>query len=314
MQYRKLGTSDLVVSAVGLGTWVVGGDHWGKTEDEESITAIHAALDSGINLIDTAPAYGIGHAEEIVGKAIKGRRERVIVATKCGVHREGKKFSYSLKPDDIRKELEDSLRRLGLDTIDLYQCHWPDPKTPVEETMREMLKMRERGKIRHIGVSNFDVPLLERARVIAPVVSLQPHYSLLERKIEQSILPFCRGKQIGIISYGTLGSGILTGKYIEPPCFSKGDCRNFFYLFYREPYWSRTQSLLAGMKKVAEKRGVPLAQVAINWARQQEGVTAALVGARTATQAIMNAGAGNWELSGDELDAITAACNRIFER
>ena len=314
MHYRELGTSGLTVSAVGLGTWVFGGDHWGQTEDGESIAAIHAALDAGINLIDTAPAYGIGRAEEIVGKAIKGRRERVIVATKCGVHREGTKFRYSLTPDDIRKELEASLRRLGLDTIDLYQCHWPDPKTPVEETMREMLKMRDAGKIRHIGVSNFDIPLLERARAVAPVVSLQPHYSLLERKIEQSILPFCREKKIGIISYGTLGSGILTGKYIEPPCFSKGDCRNFFYLFYKEPYWSRTQSLLAEMKMVAGKRGVPLAQVAINWARQQEGVTAALVGARTAAQAAMNAGAGDWALSMDELDAITAACNRIFER
>ena len=314
MKYRKLGTSDLVVSEVGLGTWVLGGDHWGHAEDEESIAAIHAALDSGINLIDTAPAYGRGHAEEIVGKAIKGRRARVIVATKCGVHRDGKKFSYSLKPDDIRKEIEDSLRRLGLDTIDLYQCHWPDPKTPVEETMREMLKMRDAGKIRRIGVSNFDVPLLERALAVAPVVSLQPHYSLLERKVEQSILPFCREKKIGIISYGTLGSGILTGKYVEPPCFSKGDCRNFFYMFYKEPYWSRTQSLLAEMKEVAGKRAVPLAQVAVNWARQQEGVTAALVGARTAAQATMNAGAGNWELSRSELDAITTACNRIFER
>ena len=233
MKYRKLGTSDLVVSEVGLGTWVLGGDHWGHAEDEESIAAIHAALDSGINLIDTAPAYGRGHAEEIVGKAIKGRRARVIVATKCGVHRDGKKFSYSPKPDDIRKEIEDSLRRLGLDTIDLYQCHWPDPKTPVEETMREMLKMRDAGKIRHIGVSNFDVPLLERALAVAPVVSLQPHYSLLERKVEQSILPFCREKKIGIISYGTLGSGILTGKYVEPPCFSKGDCRSFCALARR---------------------------------------------------------------------------------
>jgi aryl-alcohol dehydrogenase-like predicted oxidoreductase len=314
MEYRTLGTSDLVVSAVGLGTWVLGGDHWGKTEEGESIAAINAALDSGINLIDTAPAYGRGHAEEIVGKAIKGRREGVIVATKCGVHRDGKKFSYSLTPDDIRKELEDSLRRLGLDTIDLYQCHWPDPKTPIEETMREMLKMRDVGKIRHIGVSNFDVPLLERALAVAPVVSLQPHYSLLERKVEQSILPFAREKKIGIISYGTLGSGILTGKYVEPPCFSKGDCRNFFYLFYKEPYWSRTQSLLAEMKGVAGRRGVPLAQVAINWARQQEGVTSVLVGARTAAQAIINAGAGNWELARSELDAITTACNRIFER
>ena len=314
MQCRKLGTSDLTVSSVGLGTWVLGGDHWGATETEGSIAAIRAAIDAGINLIDTAPAYGIGRAEEIVGKAIKGRRERVIVATKCGVRREGKRFSYSLAPADVRKEVEASLLRLGLDGIDLYQCHWPDPKTPIEDTMGELLRIKGEGKIRCIGVSNFDLPLLEKALAVAPVVSLQPHYSLLERKTEQSILPFCREKQIGIISYRTRGSGILTGKYLEPPCFSKGDCRNFFYLFYKEPYWSRTQSLLQELKKVAKARGVPCAQVAINWARQQDGVTSVLVGARTAEQAIMNAGAGDWTLSKEELDSITTACNRIFER
>jgi aryl-alcohol dehydrogenase-like predicted oxidoreductase len=314
MQYRKLGTSDLTVSSIGLGTWVFGGDHWGPTVIDKSIAAIRAAIDAGVNLIDTAPAYGIGRAEEIVGKAIKGRRESVIIATKCGVQREGKKFSYSLAPAVVREEIEASLRRLGLDRIDLYQCHWPDPKTPIEETMSELLKIKDEGKIRYIGVSNFDITLLERALAVAPVVSLQPHYSLLERKIEQSILPFCMENQIGIISYGTLGSGILTGKYPEPPCFSKGDCRNFFYMFYKEPYWSRTQLLLEEMKNISSARNAPLSQVAINWARQQEGVTSTLVGARTAEQAIMNAGAGAWTLSKEELASITTACDRIFER
>ncbi len=313
MRHKKLGNSDLELSVVGLGTWVLGGDHWGKTDDEQSIATTRSSIDAGINLIDTAPAYGNGHSEEVVGKAIKGLRDRVVIATKCGVHRVGKQFKFILKPEEIRKELEQSLRRLGVDTVDIYQCHWPDPDTPIEDTMNEMLKLKADGKIRHIGLSNFDVPLLERALKIAPVVSLQPHYSLLERKIEKEILPFCREKKLGILAYGSLGSGILTGKYKKPPRFGKGDCRNFFYPFYKEPYWSRTQELLAEMEKISERRGKPLSQVAINWVNQQNGVTTALVGARTSEQAKINAAAGDWELSEDELSAITSVCDRIFK-
>jgi aryl-alcohol dehydrogenase-like predicted oxidoreductase len=312
MRYRKLGNSRLEVSVVGLGTWVLGGDHWGKTDDNQSIATIRKAIDVGINLIDTAPAYGEGHAEEITGRAIKGLREKVVIATKCGVHRVGKEFKFILKPEEIRKELEHSLRRLDIETIDLYQCHWPDPDTPIEDTMAEMLKMKDEGKIRYIGVSNFEVPLLRKAIAAAPVVSLQPHYSLLERKIEKEILPFCREKEVGILAYGSLGSGILTGKYRQPPQFKKGDARSFFYPFYKEPYWSRTQELLAEMRKVADRRGKPNAQVAINWVNQQEGVTSALVGARTPDQSLTNAGAGEWELSKGEVDSITLACDRIF--
>jgi aryl-alcohol dehydrogenase-like predicted oxidoreductase len=291
---------------------VLGGDHWGKTDDAVSVAAIRAALDEGINLIDTAPAYGAGHAEEIVGTAIAGRRGDAVIATKCGVHREGSRFRFVLKPAEVRKELEQSLRRLGVDAIDLYQCHWPDPETPVEETMAEMLRIKDEGKIRHIGVSNFAVPLLERALAAAPVASLQPHYSLLERKIEKEILPFCRERRIGVLAYGSLGSGVLTGKYSQPPCFSRGDCRSFFYPFYKEPYWSRTQLLLAEMRTIAEKRRASVAEVAINWVNGQEGVTSALVGARTPQQAAANARAGDWELTSEELAALTSACDRIF--
>ena len=312
MDYRALGSSGIEVSAVGFGTWVMGGEHWGKADDNQSIAAIHAALDAGVNLIDTAPAYGWGRAEEVVGKAIRGRRDKVIIATKCGLHPMGKRILFNLKPAEIRKELEASLRRLGVDTIDLYQCHWPDPQTPIEETMREMTAMRDEGKIRAIGVSNFEPTLLARALAAGPVASAQPQYSLLQRKIEAETLPLCRARNLGVISYGTLGSGILTGKYTDPPCFNKTDCRSFFYMFYREPHWSRTQKLLGEMREIAERRGRPLAQVAINWVRQQEGITAALVGGRTAEQAVMNAGALEWELSAEELAAITAACDRIL--
>src|SRR3989304_5656866 len=178
MRYKLLGSSALRVSVVGLGTWVMGGENWGKADDAKSIATIQKAIDSGINLIDTAPAYGNGHAEEIVGKAIKGKRSKVIIATKCGIDRRSG-FEFNLKPEFIRIELENSLKRLNIDVIDLYQCHWPDPSTPVEDSMNELIKMQSQGKIRYIGVSNFDIPLLEKALDTAPVVSIQTHYSLL---------------------------------------------------------------------------------------------------------------------------------------
>ena len=307
-----LGKSDLRVSVVSLGTWVTGGENWGKTDDNQSISTINRAIDLGINLIDTAPAYGIGHSEEIVGKAIKNRRHQVIIATKCGIDRSGGGFALNLKPMSIRKELEDSLRRLKIEAIDLYQCHWPDPNTPIEDTMGEMLKIQSEGKIRYIGVSNFDIQLIQSALKIAPIVSVQPHYSLLERSIEKDLLPFCRENNIGVMTYGSLGSGILTGKYKMPPSFKGNDARNFFYPFYKEPYWSRTKDLIAEMEKITKAHNKPVAQIAINWVNQHEGVTTALVGARNPEQVEINAGAGEWELSKKELELIESAYNRIF--
>ena len=307
-----LGKSDLRVSVVSLGTWVTGGENWGKTDDNQSISTINRAIDLGINLIDTAPAYGIGHSEEIVGKAIKNRRHQVIIATKCGIDRSGGGFALNLKPMSIRKELEDSLKRLKIETIDLYQCHWPDPNTPIEDTMGEMLKIQSEGKIRYIGVSNFDIQLIQSALKIAPIVSVQPHYSLLERSIEKDLLPFCRENNIGVMTYGSLGSGILTGKYKMPPSFKGNDARNFFYPFYKEPYWSRTKDLIAEMEKITKEHNKPVAEIAINWINQQEGIATALVGARNSEQVEINAGAGEWELSKKELEVIESAYNRIF--
>ncbi len=285
-----LGSSTLRVSAVSLGTWVFGGDNWGKVDDNESIASIQKAIELGINLIDTAPVYGDGHAEEILGKAIKGNRDKVFIATKCGLQKRERTFIHDLRPSEIRKELEHSLSRLNIEHLDLYQCHWPDPKTPIEATMEEMLKMQSEGKINNIGVSNFDLSLLEKASRIAPVVSIQVHYSLLERSVEESdLLQFCKKKGIGVMTYGSLGGGLLTGKYKNPPTFAKKDARRFFYPFYRRQEWRNYHGFVEAIQKIAQEKRKPLLQVTLNWLIQQSGVTTALVGARTMEQVEKNA-------------------------
>ncbi|MFW6181108.1 MAG: aldo/keto reductase [Spirochaetota bacterium] len=307
METRKLGNTDLQVSVVGLGTWALGGDFFGRVDDGQSVKAIQEAIDSGINLVDTAPAYGAGHSEEIVGRALRGRRDRAVIATKVGVLREGGKFIKNLKPESIRREIDDSLRRLQVDVIDLYQVHWPDPDTPLEESLEELARIREAGKFRYLGVSNFGPELMDRAAAVTEIVSLQPHYSLLRRDIEQDALPYCRERGLGVLSYGTLAGGILTGKFREIPTFEKGDRRGDFYDFFREPVWSGVQGLLDVLRTIAEERERPTAQVAIRWAVQQPGVTTALVGAKNPQQARSNAGGGNWELSSEELRRIDLA-------
>ena len=313
MEYRQLGKSELNISVIGLGTWALGGTDWGRRTDEgEAIAAIQKSVDLGINLIDTAPFYGNGRSEEIVGKAIKARRQRVIIATKCGFRLRLFRPVNNLKPKSIRKELENSLRRLGTDVIDLYQCHWPDPNTPIEDTMGEMLKMKAEGKIRYIGVSNFDTALLQRAQKAAPIVSNQVPYSLLNREIERELIPFCQEQGVGILAYGPLGGGILTGKYKEKPVFNTGDARSFFYTYYEEPYWSRVQTLLKDLEQVSKRYGKPISQAAINWARQQPGISTVLVGARSPKQAEANAAAGTWQLSAEDLASIKKALSRTF--
>ncbi len=312
MRRQYLGSSDLHVSVVGLGTWAIGGDFWGETDDAQSIQAIQTALDSGINLIDTAPAYGAGHAETVVGKAIAGRRDEVVIATKCGVVRTKDGFERNLKPESVRQEVEDSLRRLQTDVIDLYQIHWPDVDTPLEDTLAALKDLQQQGKFRYLGVSNFGPELMEQVMREMDLVSLQPQYSLLQRDIEQETLPFCRRHNIGVLSYGSLAAGVLTGKFKERPAFAEGDQRYHFYPFFEEPLWSQAQELVGVLREIAESRGKPTAQAAINWVVQQDGITSALVGCKTPDQARQNAAAGTWTLTDEEWQIIDGAYRRIF--
>ncbi|MDP8257799.1 MAG: aldo/keto reductase [Candidatus Aadella gelida] len=302
MKYRKIGNTDLEVSAIALGSWVFGGEGWGKeVDDNESIRVIGRALDLDINIIDTAPIYGDGRAEEVIGKAIRGRRKDAIIATKCGLEKSGRSIKCNLTAGFIRKEIENSLRRLNIETVDLYQCHWPDKDTPLEETFSELNKIKKEGKIRYIGVSNFDKKLLEEANSITQVVSNQVQYSLFDRDIEKDLISFCGSKGISILSYGSLGGGILTGKYKEPPVFEKGDVRSFFYKYYKEPFWSRGKAMRTTLEKIASKRNVPTAQAAINWVLAKGEVASCIMGCRTEDQLMVNIDAASWELSKEEI-------------
>lgn len=316
MLQRTLGTSRLSASVVAFGAWAIGGWRWGSTDERESIKAIHAALDAGINFIDTAPAYGLGLSEEIVGKALKGKRDQAMIATKCGMvwHTDkgtyfldeyGKPIHKYLGPESIRYEVEQSLRRLQTDYIDLYQTHWQDVTTPIEDTMGELVRLKDEGKIRAIGVSNATVEEMERYLKLGAVDSDQEKYSMLDRHPEVANLPWCQNKQVAFLAYSPLAQGLLTGKMGPDRVFSDGDQRS------TNPRYSvanrvKIQTLLDGIAPYAEKYGLTLGQMVIAWTISQPGVTHALVGARNADQAIENAGAGKVELDPDDVSAITA--------
>ena len=316
MKKNEIGKSGIMVTPITLGTWAMGGDFWGVTDDQLCIDALRAGLDAGINIIDTAPVYGAGHAEELVGKAIKDvKREDVVIATKFGVGGLGPKGAE--RGNDASKEamlfeLDRSLKLLGTDYVDLYQVHWPDPDTPIEETMEALNEVKKAGKIRAIGVSNFDIPLLEAAMKISQIDSVQPQYSLLVRDIEKEYLPFCIQNSIGVLSYGSLGAGMLTGKYKEPPKEDKTEHRSMFYPFYKEPLFSKALKLIESLKVIAEKNGRTVGQVALNWVISQQGMTTALVGCKNPEQAVQNAQATQWALDQGDLDAIRDALIDIY--
>ncbi|MBF0215432.1 MAG: aldo/keto reductase [Candidatus Omnitrophica bacterium] len=312
MKSRKLGNTNAQVPVISLGTWVFGGDCWGETDDKASIKAVETAIDKGITMIDTAPIYGNGRSETIIGKAIKGKRKKIFIATKCGIEVTGAKMRVNLTPSFIRKELENSLQRLGVGAIDLYQCHWPDEKTPVAETFDEMNKLKKEGKIRYIGVSNFTKTHLEKAIEISQISSDQMHYSLIERSIEDELMPFLKEKGVSLLTYGPLGGGILSGKYKNVQKFGKGDVRSFFYKFYKEPSWSRCREFVAFLEGMAFQKGVNVAEVAINWVLAHSEVASCVVGARTPEQVEKNAAAQLWELSPEEMAAIEEAHSNIF--
>jgi methylglyoxal reductase len=310
MQYRMLGDSGIEASMVAIGTWVTGGgDAWNGVDDAQSLRAIDTALDAGVNFIDTAPAYGWGHAEEILGKALSGRREKMVIATKCGlwwedrrgsfhIHLNGKDIFISLRPDTIEIEVENSLRRLGTDYLDLYQIHWPakDPEnTPIEETMACLLKLKDQGKIRAIGVSNVSLDQLKQYGACGAIASDQFRYSMLYRVPEADILPYCKENNVATLTYMSLEQGLLTGKVGMDRVFKETEFRsntdwNAWFKLENRP---KVLEMLEGWRDLTDKYACSLAQLAIGWTAEQPGVTHVLCGMRTPEQAEDNAAAGS---------------------
>jgi aryl-alcohol dehydrogenase-like predicted oxidoreductase len=307
MTTRELGKNGPQLSEIGFGAWAVGGAWeygWGPTDDSESVRAIHKALDLGINWIDTAAVYGLGHSEEIVARAVKGRRNQVFIATKCAqVWDKKKRVRTHLGHQSIRREIGDSLRRLQTDYIDLYQFHWPDPRTPVEESWQEMVRLREEGKVRCIGVCNFGVDLLKRCENIAHVQSLQPIYNMLEREVEQDILPYCASHGIGVVAYSPMQSGLLSGSF-DITNLAPDDWRITHSEKFREPKYSRGLHLVEKLRPVAQKYKRTVGQLAVAWVLMNETVTSAIVGARKVHHVEANAAASGWAISPDDMESI----------
>ena len=327
---RPLGKSGIQVSPVIFGAWAVGGWMWGGAEEAESVAAIQAGIDHGLTTIDTAAVYGQGYGEEVVAKAIKGRRDRVQIATKCGMRwddaagGDGGSDPWSTqdrfgnpivirrnsRPESIIHECELSLKRLEVDVIDIYQIHWPDKTTAVEDSIHALLRLKEQGKIRAVGVSNYNAEWIAKAAAAGQIDSLQPPYSLLQRGIEAEVLPYCREAGIGVIVYSPLERGLLTGKVGLDRVFPPGDHRAS-HRFFTQENRKRVLDALETLRSIAETHNASFAQVIINWTIQQPGITAALVGARNAEQAIHNAGATRFALSADELAKVEAAFNPV---
>ena len=318
MQRRPLGHTDLVISPIGIGAWAMGGGGyqfgWGPQVDEESIAAIHRAVDLGINWIDTAPVYGLGRAEEVVARALAGLApsRRPYVFTKCSlVWDEQGTISHSLEPASIRREVETSLRRLRTGTIDLYQIHWPalrrgDPSPGLEEAWRTLADLQRAGTVRHIGVSNFDEQHLARVEAIAPVASLQPPYSMLNRGIEARVLPWCQSHGVGVIAYSPMQSGLLSGTMTRErvAALPQDDWRSRGSLEFREPRLSRNLALVERLRDLGRAHGKSPAEVAIAWTLRHPGVTAAIVGARRPAHVDGFIGAGEWRLTQREIEDI----------
>lgn len=305
---KQLGNSDLNITSIGFGAWAIGGGDWqhgwGPQDDQDSIAAIHAALDAGMNWIDTAAVYGLGHSEEIVGKALKSSSTKPYVFTKCAMTwGEDRKIVQTLKK--IRQEVEGSLQRLGVDVIDLYQIHWPVPDEELEEGWNTMADLKREGKVRWIGASNFNVAQLERAMKIAPVTSLQPPYSAINRTNEAEVLPFCKKHGIGVINYAPMHSGLLTGSMTKervaamPESDFRHKAKNF-----QEPQLSRNLDLAELMKQIGKRHGVMAGVVAIAWTLHNPAVTAAIVGGRSAKQVEGVLPAAAFRLSEEEFQEI----------
>jgi aryl-alcohol dehydrogenase-like predicted oxidoreductase len=307
---KKLGNSDLLITPIGFGAWAIGGSGWefawGGQDDQDSIATIREALRAGVNWIDTAAVYGLGHSEEVVARALEGVRERPYIFTKCSmIWDERRQIGHSLKADSIQRECEASLRRLRVDAIDLYQIHWPDPDEDIEEGWAAMAALQKQGKVRHIGVSNFNVPQMMRAQAIAPITSLQPRYSLLHREVEREILPFAANERIGVIAYSPMASGLLTGAMTRERIESlPADDWRKGHGDFQEPRLSRNLELVRLLRAIGIDHGRSPGEVAVAWVLHNSDVTGAIVGARRPGQVRGVVGAAEFRLSRQEIAEI----------
>lgn len=316
MQFRKLGNSGIDVSVVGLGTWAIGGWAWGGTEEQESVDAIHAAIEAGINLIDTAPMYGMGVSEEFVGKAIADRRDKVVLATKCGLvwdtdrgeyffDADGHKVNKYLGPESIKREVEDSLKRLGTDYIDLMQTHWQESTTPIQDTMATLTQLKAEGKILSIGASNATVGQLDEYRAAGEIDADQELFSMLDRKMADGQLKYCAANNIGVLPYSPMALGLLTGTTDPDRKFGPGDLRTHNPRFAPDNV-RKVNAMLDTFKPIAEAHNATIAQTVIAWTFSQTGVTSVLCGGRKRYQALENAAAGDIVLTASELAQMNA--------
>lgn len=309
---RQLGNSDLNITPIGYGAWAIGGGNWeyawGAQDDDESVKTIERALEAGINWIDTAAIYGLGHSEEVVAKALKNSDKKPYIFTKCSMRWDADRQIYrSLKAKSLEEELENSLRRLQVETIDLYQIHWPDPEGEIEEGWETLARFQKQGKVRYIGVSNFSVAQMKRVQKIAPITSLQPPYSLLNRGIEAEVLPFCSQNGIGVINYSPMVSGLLTGKMTaERIAKMPADDWRKRSANFNEPKLSKNLKLVELLREIGSSHGVAPGVVAIAWTLRKPAVTAAIVGARRPDQVDGIVPAATFRLSGAELGRIDA--------
>jgi aryl-alcohol dehydrogenase-like predicted oxidoreductase len=317
MKTKQLGNSDLFITPIGFGAWAIGGSGWefawGAQDDSDSIAAIREALDAGINWIDTAAVYGLGHSEEVVARALEGMSNRPYLFTKCSmVWNERREIGHRLKADSIRRECEASLRRLRVDAIDLYQIHWPDPDEDIEEGWVTLAALKKEGKVRHLGVSNFNVEQMKRAQTIAPITSLQPRYSLLHREIEAAILPFAARENIGVIAYSPMASGLLTGAMTARRIASlPADDWRRGNSDFQEPQFSRNLHLVRLLRVLGNHHGRSPGEVAVAWVLREPAITGAIVGARRPDQVRDVVGAAEFRLSPGEVAEIEAFFDRV---
>lgn len=309
MRYKQFGSTGVEVSALTVGTWAIGGANWGDVNKNDSIKAIHAMLDNGVNSIDTAPAYNFGESEKVVGEAIQGRRDKIFLTTKTAVYNSKEQsFVKDGRRETVLRMCEDSLKNLRTDYIDLMVIHWPDIEhnAPLSETMGALEELKQAGKIRFVGVSNFDQTLIEEARKYGDIAALQPPYSMVNRSAEE-LMKWTASQGMANMTYGSLGAGILTGAIRTLPNFAPDDMRVVFYDFFKEPKFSKVMKLLTVLDEIAAAHNAPVAQVAVNWNAQKDFVSTSLCGVRKVEEANENCRGFEWSLTADEMETIDKA-------